>query len=983
MAVRVNEVTVIKPDLLRVEVFDSDVTLQGIEEYDGSAFSYFEPSSTWSDINSKKGFPIGPNKDWVFYEDLEPDAYLDRDAAQVAGNYGAIGGKTVTAVYYKAKPRRGFEQFPGNATRGSQMRHYLYLELSADLAEGDHTIDFPSGTGLADYSFTYDTHTTRCSAIHVNQHGYRPSDVKYAHLSQWVPGYGTNGEIDLVSELSLTAFQIIDEDGNQVYSGSIEARVGPTDAEASYNISDTATATSNRQRYVDSTENAVSIAAITTGSSTTIEYSGADVFSNGDIIALDAIPDGSLYYLLNQQFVSYVKVASVNTTNNTFVVKTLADADIDTTGGSYTSGGLIFKTWLSNSVGTYVYGMDFSAFSPSVGGTFRIRIPGLGVSDTFKVDDAVWYKAASMYAQGEYSQRMGIEIDGRFGFTRPLNFRSGYNNQTIYESTVPYFFCSESGIAPNDIDQQAAGAAPYLTSTEVTGWGGWHDAGDWDSRLPVVLEPLHLMLVVYENMTSAQRTGLDFGLPLSSEIFGAGWSAIDGEGDLLHSALWCVESYRQLQKSNGSVPAGFNISTGEPFGEPSWLYRFSIYEYLPDEGTTFGYALVAAKLAKVLEDLGYTTLATTYETSAVDAWDWAESIYQNTAGARDDHYAQTETDMVTAGFSSAEFDANVAASVANAASNRRIAAAALFALTGESTYKTIIDTDWGGGAWSMNGGGKMAAYEYSQAAGANSTYAAQMETAIATWSTTGVINHASLDIGYKHVAVSGQGNSFGRYAGSQIETVSAMILAHLVGGSSTHKDALVHTMNYILGSNQTEYCWTSGLGHRNTLGMLHRDVVATAQDFPNGYNIYGPNRQEVGQAAFNFQTGDTQFINWVGSIGTSPDENHVPQPHRLAWPINEALWENRLVIEQMEYTTQEGILPQYAGSVYLHALNDNTATEYDTYGGADMLVTTSANAIVTDGSIEQATSIEAGVRVSWRGLTLDLDAATYTVTPVI
>ena len=43
---------------------------------------------------------------------------------------------------------------------------------------------------------------------------------------------------------------------------------------------------------------------------------------------------------------------------------------------------------------------------------------------------------------GEYHQRSGIALDGRFGYTRPVSFRSGVD-RTIYKSMVPFGFSSE------------------------------------------------------------------------------------------------------------------------------------------------------------------------------------------------------------------------------------------------------------------------------------------------------------------------------------------------------------------------------------------------------------------------------------------------------------------------------------------------------------------------------------------------------------
>ena len=76
-------------------------------------------------------------------------------------------------------------------------------------------------------------------------------------------------------------------------------------------------------------------------------------------------------------------------------------------------------------------------------GLYRIYIPGLGVSDAFRVDEAIWYKVARNAAAGEYHQRNGIALDGRFGYTRGVTFKDGVNDTKIYWSRLPTIFSSE------------------------------------------------------------------------------------------------------------------------------------------------------------------------------------------------------------------------------------------------------------------------------------------------------------------------------------------------------------------------------------------------------------------------------------------------------------------------------------------------------------------------------------------------------------
>lgn len=978
MPVTSKKVEMVSPSIVAVTVEDSPWTKGALEEHDASAQTYEQ----WFSLNSSFAIPIGPDKDWVKYQDTHDGGYLDKDAADVAGNYGTIGGLTVTAVHRTTDPYDQGTLSPGQFTRAVSMRHTLHLPLSGDLAEGDHTVDFPAGTGLADFDFTFDDHNTRCLAIHVNQHGHRPGDSKIGYFSYWLPGMGANGELDLVTDEGLTTFDVIDEFGNQVFTGNIEARVGPTDAEAGYGFTDSWSGTANRQRYVAASDPVANIVSVTVGAATVIEYDGADQFSNGDVISLSGLSSSVLrgpgFEVLNNYSVVFFKVANVNTVANTFELHNENDVAIDTTGwlNNYVSGGVIYNSYLSNTVGTHVYGLDYSAFQPTNGGTYRIRIAGLGVSEPFRIDEAAYWKASQILAQGEYHLRSGVALDG-FGYTRPVCFRSGQGGQTVLKSKLPYVFCTEfqsAGVAQND-----GALSAYITTTEDTAhWGGWMDAGDWDTRHLEVSGHMLLWLQLYAAMSRTKQLSVDYGLPKSSATRGSLYDALDAEGDLLHSVIWWADTLRLAQEPSGAVPGGMNIGPGDiPTGEPSWLFRNTIFSYLPDHITAFSYAGVAAKLAKVLGDLGYTSLASTYQTSAEAAWNWAEGIYQNTAGARDAHYADFKAAALTQqGWSEGDYNSRMSEVQTRAVVFRDIAACCLFALTGSSTYDTIVTTSW---PWDASGGAAAAAYEYSIAAGADAATAASMQSAITSRATTFLVGWTNSDVGYRSLGYDGITQSFGEKSAGWGERAGSLILAHLISGGSSYLNALQDGFSHIHGANQTDRSWTPGIGTKPVSGVLHRDAESSAQDVPNGLSVFGPTRFGGGTRALNLGEGSLNFIKWDGSTA-SPDIHHVMKPHPFSWPINQFLPQNSFMIEIMEFTNWQSNFAVFGGVVYLDLVGNNLKTEYETYTGAqDMLVEINGNNIRTSGSIIQAQQINYGIRRTWRGQTLDVPVVNRTV----
>ena len=214
-----------------------------------------------------------------------------------------------------------------------------------------------------------------------------------------------------------------------------------------------------------------------------------------------------------------VKVATVPTPDTFTAVQYTGTA---WTGEVSTVGMLPYADWLacgrtgkvarlyqSNRAGTNVYALDYSKFVPTKPGTYRLRIAGLGVSDPVFIAPGAWGDVARAMAMGEYHHRWGIELDGRFGVTRPANYVDGVtlagNKGKIYQSVVPYPFgwgAPLYGIWPPLNDAACArpeafmpdGKGGWHQSGYGHGGGSWADAGDWCTRVEQVAARLLCLL---------------------------------------------------------------------------------------------------------------------------------------------------------------------------------------------------------------------------------------------------------------------------------------------------------------------------------------------------------------------------------------------------------------------------------------------------------------------------------------------------------
>lgn len=766
----VHEITMVRTDIVRVEIRDDPVRKgplvgPGTAET-GTAYNSMIQRTNPETASLEWCYVVGENKDYLDF--LEPaatsfDDFLDRDAADVAGDWSLTGsGLTVTAVYrksyaYDAGKMRGSGGGEGHRV---SMKHFMFLQLSGDLSNGSYTLNFPAGTGLASVPFVFNDKQTRCSALHVNQHGMRAGDYKLGYYSVWIPGAPNEGAITLPSGSSPPTFHVLDSGDNIVYTNSSSLRVAATEADASELVrvpaleEVTITAVDTGTNIVttnlahgygnpSSSSNAVRVrllSGVTVGglsavtnywvrspTTTTLAFypTAADAFastniidltssgtgtvfktdhttsaglhrkattntaglhatnitkatsgvvtytgsaytpSNGDIVCFRGISDVNSNPIGTLELVM-ARIDNVDTGAGTFVI------DVDTTNmttyvpGQYITehDGQIYKTHLTSRCGTNVYGLDFSAFTSE--GTYRLYLPGVGVSDPFDIYERAWYDYAKMCCAGVYHHRMGIELDGRFGYTRPICIKDGVNGVHIRKSDLPAIWSSEAGTlaSANTLTSAAGDDSAWVSATRASGiYGGHMDAGDWDTFILAHFQFYYELIDMGWDYANETARGYRFGVPLSSETLDPVlFAGTDVFNDAWHEAVWGIDFYRRLQNPDGSVGGGLGHcrgGVGEIGSGPSYLLvpnaaGIHAYIYAPDHCSNFIYALGAGKVAATARDMGLTTLADTFQQSAIDAWDWAEPMFQNASGEIDAYYLTTlnikkrpKTDPVT------------------------------------------------------------------------------------------------------------------------------------------------------------------------------------------------------------------------------------------------------------------------------------------------------------------------------------------------
>jgi hypothetical protein len=174
-------------------------------------------------------------------------------------------------------------------------------------------------------------------------------------------------------------------------------------------------------------------------------------------------------------------------------------------------------------------------------------------------------------------------------------------------------------------------------------WGGWHDAGDWDTR-PRHFEAIWNLADIIERFPSARTWFLNLpesGKPFAHADVLAKKRASDlGDGatvlpDLIHEALWGLSVWRRTQEPCGAVIGGVEYSSDGVNGSVSWNPIQQAYATGVEEYAAYGFARAAAKLGHVVRTVcGDATLGDALVAEAMAAWRWAQGVVDSGVDAQ-------------------------------------------------------------------------------------------------------------------------------------------------------------------------------------------------------------------------------------------------------------------------------------------------------------------------------------------------------------
>ncbi len=506
-----------------------------------------------------------------------------------------------------------------------------------------------------------------------------------------------------------------------------------------------------------------------------------------------------------------------------------------------------------NFVGADVHFFDFHEFGTP--GTYRIHVPGIGVSPAFSIaEESTWAEAFRTSMHGLLSHRSGLRLGQPFSdYERPRNMHPD-DGFKVYQ--IPYTTMEgEAGIVRQAIREMlASGVAVEKWETLPEGWGGYMDAGDWDRRSGHLIVSRHLAELFSINPAFFEK----FPLALPED------EATDRIPDLLNEVIWNVAFYRRLQAGDGGVRGGIESTEHPRAGETSWEESLVLGVFAPDPLTSYGHAGASALLARLLAPYDADD-AHAYAESARKAWAWAEANSDRVLNE-----AEQRAAALPEGTDRSFRRENSEKSIRE---QRFVAAGELYALTREPAFHEVFQSLMPSAGSEPDELGAMFRYAMLPESETDApTRAAAVQR---------IVEAADRAIEF------GAHNAFGLHSQAPFmplmgytgfysvpEMVCGPVLprAYLLTKNKRYLQAALHAAHYSAGANPLNMTFTTGVGHRYPQNPLHIDSRVTGQPAPKGITIYGP--MDASE--------DFGFNKWV-------HQWHLQQmvPNSRTWPAAE------------------------------------------------------------------------------------------------
>ncbi|MFP4416767.1 MAG: glycoside hydrolase family 9 protein [Chitinispirillaceae bacterium] len=455
---------------------------------------------------------------------------------------------------------------------------------------------------------------------------------------------------------------------------------------------------------------------------------------------------------------------------------------------------------------------DFSRFARR--GRFQVYVADLGVSAPFEIRDSLYGELFKASLKSFYFQRASMELAPR------------YAGRWARKAGHPDTSC----ILHSSTGKSGRRSAP----------GGWYDAGDFGKYVTPAGITVATMLSLHERLPRV--AGDDFtNIPESG----------NGQSDLLDEARYQIDWMRSMQDDDGGV---FFKLSGLSWPGIIMPHEDTLTRYIIGKSTTstLSFAGVMAQTARIYRDID-SAYAEDCLRRAHRAWEWARknpTVAEPKEQGGSGGYGVEQHGWMDTTCAGAQY---LKEGPAVYEDEFFWAAAELYISSGRSRYETYIKetlpemnfTDvpaW----WDLQG----MAY-YSLLTTDNNLEKQLKDTVLnrvlsAAEAHLQTLQNSPYRIPYECF-----------FWGSNASFLNTAILfsyAHTLTGDPKYYDAILETVDYVLGKNATGYCFVTGFGNRYPRAIHHRQCGADSIDEPiPGFVVGGPNK---------IKQDDKQKVSW-------------------------------------------------------------------------------------------------------------------------
>jgi hypothetical protein len=544
-----------------------------------------------------------------------------------------------------------------------------------------------------------------------------------------------------------------------------------------------------------------------------------------------------------------------------------------------------------------VWELNFDSFNTP--GEYVVAVDGIGCSQPFEIGNDVVREPFYYAMKGLFTQRLGIVKDIEDGLVMP---RDHHPDDIIwrYDPNIV------SGYSARGFNT----AAPQVFRNTAFPGGHYHDAGDWDQYTSHWKVPMTLMLLF--DLAPTKFYDGEIGNRYKLNAADPTWidEGTNGIPDLLDEAAWLLKFHRYARQrliiergTTGGVP-GY-VGRDNCSGAAAWNDKRDWYVTGENPTATYYYAASAAWYAMCL-GRGHAQFAM-WRDEAQAAWNWA--------------FAAAPT----------------------AGTARGVAAAAMYRLTGttsyQDTFKSIYSSapdDYTGRAdWLGNNELSLAMALYAMLPASHPGLDMAFQTTVRSKikANSDGLQARGTGSGSNSTGMRlAHTNPYAPFRNGLLTTPKAMFHAvqHKLSGTARYLDCVRHMTSYTLGGNQLNMSYLSGLGERSNRHVFH----------PNSWALLDPNSRVlqtenlIGYTSYfgayaDFFSSYSNANEWVTrTVSAFPVITGGPHETPNNWPEGEEFFANRGSIAGSEFTIHEQQRMNIFNYGYLKAVVDTSTTRY-------------------------------------------------------